>query len=127
MSTSVVSVRGRDRSELLADPDFVYVGRLYSPRGNRGGCRWPATIWGNPFKPGMSKSAARTWVGQVGGIFHMPTLGGRATLGIDDALLLYELVIQDALHQVQLARTCSDIVVSPQLRALARACQASAA
>lgn len=42
--TSVISVRGRSRSELLALPDFVYVGRRCAG--------WPASIWGNPFKHG---------------------------------------------------------------------------
>ena len=41
MKTSVVNVRGKDRAELMADPDFVYVGRA---------CRgWPASPFGNPF------------------------------------------------------------------------------
>jgi hypothetical protein len=40
--TSVISVRGRDRAELLADPNFVYVGRK---------CRgWIGSAWGNPFR-----------------------------------------------------------------------------
>jgi hypothetical protein len=40
--TTVISVRGRNRAELLADPSFVYVGRRCAG--------WPASIWGNPFK-----------------------------------------------------------------------------
>ena len=39
--TTVISVRGRNRRDLEADPSFVYVGRR---------CRgWPGSIWGNPF------------------------------------------------------------------------------
>lgn len=45
MKTTVINVRGRDRAALLADPNFVYVGR---------GCSgFPASPWGNPFKVGM--------------------------------------------------------------------------
>lgn len=44
--TTVISVRGRNRDELLADPDFVYVGR--SVRWTE----WTASIWGNPFTAG---------------------------------------------------------------------------
>lgn len=39
---TVISVRGRNQAELLADPSFVYVGRACAG--------WPASIWGNPFK-----------------------------------------------------------------------------
>jgi hypothetical protein len=42
VNTRVINVRGRDRAELEADPDFVYVGRR-----TRGG--WPDSPWGNPF------------------------------------------------------------------------------
>lgn len=44
MATIVISVRGRNREALLADPDFVYVGRRCAG--------WPASPWGNPFKVG---------------------------------------------------------------------------
>lgn len=44
MLTTVISVRGRKRDELLADPSFVYVGRRCAG--------WPASIWGNPFRVG---------------------------------------------------------------------------
>lgn len=50
MSTTVISVRGRDRAELLADPNFVYVGRWCAG--------WQGTIWGNPFKVGMTAAEA---------------------------------------------------------------------
>jgi len=52
--TTVISVRGRKRAELEADPDFVYVGR----RVRYGD--WPDTIWGNPFKPAGKTKAALT-------------------------------------------------------------------
>lgn len=43
--TRVISVRGRDRGELLADPDFVYVGRAVFRT------KWrEASPWSNPFK-----------------------------------------------------------------------------
>lgn len=41
--TTVISVRGKDRAALLADPAFVYVGRRCAG--------WPASVWGNPYKP----------------------------------------------------------------------------
>jgi hypothetical protein len=45
--TTVISVRGKKPAELLADPDFCYVGRAMPRQG------WKGSIWGNPFKPGM--------------------------------------------------------------------------
>lgn len=42
--TTVVSVRGKDRPRLLADPGFVYVGRRCAG--------WPASPFGNPFRVG---------------------------------------------------------------------------
>jgi len=53
--TTVISVRGRNRDELLADPDFVYVGRQVGRGRNYS---WPASAWGNPFKVGMTIQAA---------------------------------------------------------------------
>jgi hypothetical protein len=47
--TTVISVRGKSRDELEADPNFVYVGRAV-PR-----TRWKASKWGNPFKAGCSR------------------------------------------------------------------------
>jgi len=41
--TRVISVRGRDREELLCDPDFVYVGRTNRRTG------WIGRGWGNPW------------------------------------------------------------------------------
>jgi hypothetical protein len=41
--TTVISVRGQKRDQLLADPDFVYVGRAVK------WTQWEASIWGNPF------------------------------------------------------------------------------
>jgi hypothetical protein len=41
--TTVINVRGRDRAALLADPDFVYVGRAASRAG------WHHSPFGNPF------------------------------------------------------------------------------
>ena len=38
----MVNVRGLERAALVADPDFVYVGRAV----RRGG-GWPGSIWGN--------------------------------------------------------------------------------
>lgn len=40
--TTVISVRGRDREELRADPNFVYVGRSVRQW-------WADSIWGNPY------------------------------------------------------------------------------
>jgi hypothetical protein len=50
MSTRVIKVSVRDRTELLADPDFVYVGRR-----TRG---WPASPWGNPYIVGRDGTLA---------------------------------------------------------------------
>ena len=44
--TTVISVRGRKPTELLADPNFVYCGRAMPRQG------WQRSIWANPFKPG---------------------------------------------------------------------------
>jgi hypothetical protein len=41
--TTVINVRGKKRAELLADPDFLYVGRAVGRAG------WKASKWGNPF------------------------------------------------------------------------------
>jgi hypothetical protein len=43
MTTRVIKVAVRNRAELEADPDFVYVGRQA-----RGG--WRKSIWHNPYK-----------------------------------------------------------------------------
>ena len=43
--TTVISVRGRDRAALMAEPDFTYIGRCCAG--------WPASPFGNPFKPRM--------------------------------------------------------------------------
>lgn len=48
-----VAVRRRKPAELLADPDFVYVGRRH-PAG------WTASKWANPFKSGMTHEEAVT-------------------------------------------------------------------
>jgi hypothetical protein len=45
MRTTVISVRGRNRDELLKDPRFCYVGRAVSRAG------WQESIFGNPFRP----------------------------------------------------------------------------
>jgi hypothetical protein len=43
----VIDVRGRDPKELLADPNFVYVGDA---------CYlWPASFFDNPFREGMTR------------------------------------------------------------------------
>jgi hypothetical protein len=42
--TTVISVRGRDRLALQADPYFIYVGRSVPRLG------WKGSIWGNPHK-----------------------------------------------------------------------------
>lgn len=44
MSTRVISVRGKGRAVLLADPNFRYVGRRCGA--------WPKSPWGNPFRAG---------------------------------------------------------------------------
>ena len=45
MLTTVISVRGKKRDELLSNPNFVYVGRRCGA--------WSASKWGNPFRVGM--------------------------------------------------------------------------
>lgn len=44
--TTVISVRGKKRADLLADPDFVYVGRAVR------WTEWTASVYGNPFTRG---------------------------------------------------------------------------
>ena len=57
--TTVISVRGRDRDVLLADPDFLYVGRpIYR------GANWKGSVWANPFKVGMKRPAAISMLGR---------------------------------------------------------------
>lgn len=52
--TTVISVRGRNRDELLADPNFVYVGRpVY-----RGKVAWKGSQWANPFRVGITRREA---------------------------------------------------------------------
>lgn len=41
--TTVISVRGKDRAALEADPDFLYVGRSMPRQG------WRNRGWGNPY------------------------------------------------------------------------------
>lgn len=48
--TTVISVRGRNRDELLADPSFVYVGRRCAG--------WPESPWGNPWRPDQFRGGA---------------------------------------------------------------------
>lgn len=50
--TSVISVRGHVAAELFADPAFRYIGRAMPYQG------WIASLFGNPFKPGMTPEAA---------------------------------------------------------------------
>jgi hypothetical protein len=50
--TRVISVRGRDCTELLADAGFVYVGRRVM-RGRK--YRWAGSDWGNPFTGNMTE------------------------------------------------------------------------
>lgn len=58
--TMVISVRGRNRDELLANPKFQYVGRpVY-----RGSLNWKGSIWSNPFKVGMKRHAAIRILGE---------------------------------------------------------------
>ena len=52
MKTTVINVRGRNRDELIAMPDFCYVGRWVSRT------RWVGSDWGNPFKVGMKRRSA---------------------------------------------------------------------
>lgn len=52
--TSVISVRGRDRKELLANPYFLYVGRGVVRSG------WVASDWGNIFKEGQTYASVRS-------------------------------------------------------------------
>lgn len=50
--TTVISVRGRKRADLLADPNFVYVGRWVQ------WTEWTASPFGNPFTVKLVGSAA---------------------------------------------------------------------
>jgi hypothetical protein len=59
-ATTVVNVRGKVPADLLADPDFVYVGRpVYRGRHN-----WHGSPWGNPFRVGMGRPAAVRLLGR---------------------------------------------------------------
>jgi hypothetical protein len=52
--TTVISVRGKDRDTLLANPKFLYIGRpVY-----RGSVSWKGSIWANPFRIGIKRAAA---------------------------------------------------------------------
>ena len=93
--TTVISVRGRDRSELLADPGFVYVGRQVGRGRNYA---WPASDWGNPFKLGMSSFEAMQ---RVDGWARRDLLDRRieiavkgSTLDIESVLDLYRQWVQ---------------------------------
>lgn len=71
--TTVISVRGLDRDMLLADMDFVYVGRaVFRPQ------HWKASVWGNPFKVGMKRSTPIRVLGfDVGNYPRMRNLDAR--------------------------------------------------
>jgi len=58
---TVISVRGRNRDELLADPDFVYVGRAVRHTA------WADSKWGNPFKRGQDPFQAMRILAKVPG------------------------------------------------------------
>jgi hypothetical protein len=67
--TTVISVRGRDRKALLADPSFAYVGR----RMNRIG--WPSSFWGNPYRVTTSRlagAAAAVYEREIKKLLAMP-------------------------------------------------------
>lgn len=52
-ATTVISVRGRDRATLLADPTFVYVGRT---------CwGWRGSVFANPYTVKMWQASALTY------------------------------------------------------------------
>jgi hypothetical protein len=80
----VISVRDRDRAALLADPDFVYVGRRCAG--------WPASPFANPFKvadfPGGPRAAVAHYAAHLrsgsvyarGVLAALPSLRGK-TLG----------------------------------------------
>jgi len=50
--TTVISVRGRNRDELLVDLNFVYVGRAMPRAG------WRASIFANPYTIAQYKALA---------------------------------------------------------------------
>jgi hypothetical protein len=107
MPTIVVNVHRKSPDELRADPAFIYVGRRTR--------LWPASIFGNPFRPEMTIQAARAWLKAAGGITRLPGLGRRQTLGIAAALDYFERYIRDAMHQAELARTNPEITLPPPL------------
>jgi len=91
--TTVISVRGRKLADLLADPGFVYVGRRCAG--------WPASIWGNPFKPGdfardsirrACKSLPGGW-GRLWGLEPTRTVT-MDRLEVEDCVALYREYVQ---------------------------------
>lgn len=90
--TTVISVRGRNRAELLADPSFAYVGRRCAG--------WAASPFGNPFKPGIDPMEAMRILDKVlrvsGGSCRMEFDG---PLKIGTALECFERYINAAINQ----------------------------
>lgn len=78
--TTVISVRGRARSTLIAQPGFVYVGRRCAG--------WPGSPFGNPFRPGMDPFAAMRVFDSI------PDFDSRrsTTLEIDGPLTLEDVI-----------------------------------
>jgi hypothetical protein len=100
--TMVIDVRGRNREELLADPDFVYVGRRCAG--------WPASEWGNPFKVGMPIREAIRLIDELGksrlidrdviGVFDDATLDGEAAVGLYRQLVLASPRLREGLSEL---------------------------
>lgn len=87
MTTTVINLRGRDHAAARSDPGVVYVGRA-NPR-----CGFPASVWANPYRAGMSWERAC----RVGGGPVVP--GPYEVLGPAQAvtLFLYWLMDQEPL------------------------------
>ena len=96
MTTTVVSVRGKKPADLLADENFIYVGRAVPRAG------WKASEWGNPVKPGMTWEAAMRAVGSPGDAPPpYETLGGAAAVRIFTTWLMTQERLLDRLHELK--------------------------
>lgn len=79
-ATTVISVRGKDRDALLADPAFLYIGRgVY-----RGKLNWKGSDWANPFAVGSKRHAAIRILGR-----DIDSEPRAETLGVELCLRFY--------------------------------------
>jgi hypothetical protein len=87
--TRVVNVRDWDRATLLADPDFVYVGRpCYG---------WRGSIWGNPFRLLMTRRDASVLARHYGFNFEAGPFDATA-IGVETAVELYRRMVESLPH-----------------------------